>query len=190
MLFLWLPARLYHFRFILILIQFLLTYKRPTEGVYFYFYFHFYCMHLCMSMCVWMYVCMCVSECSIFFLFSDFFTPWLAAKYIKSYLQSAEPNALAPCLHMYARVYVDGYMGVCSAHSHTHTHTHTNRYLQCCGSNIPTLPTTMTMMMQVIHAENEQQFWFTRQTTPATAKPTTTTSTTSTTTITTSYKQQ
>jgi len=25
----------------------------------------------------------------------------------------------------------------------------------------------MTMMMQVIHAENEQQFWFTRQTTPA-----------------------
>lgn len=165
-------------RFILILIQFLHTHKRPTKRIYFYLYFF------------------------IFFLFIFLiFSPWLVAKYIKSYLRSAEPNASA------------------RVQSHTHTHTYTERKWGYGGTHIEARPLantqifavlwfiyvcmyvrmyvcmyvrmhehivrrwqrklammtmamamammTMMMMMQVIHAENEQQFWFTRQTTPA-----------------------
>jgi len=136
-----------------------------------------------------------------FLFFFLIFSPWLVAKYIKSYLRSAEPNASA------------------RVQSHTHTHTYTERKWGYGGTHIEARPLantqifavlwfiyvcmyvrmyvcmyvrmhehivrrwqrklammtmamamammTMMMMMQVIHAENEQQFWFTRQTTPA-----------------------
>lgn len=62
-------------------------------------------------------VCVCV------FLFFRFFPPWLVAKYIKSYLQSAEPNAL-PRVQSHTHVQ----RGVAPHTPPTHT--------QCCGVHI------------------------------------------------------
>lgn len=96
-------------RFILILIQFLHTHKRPTKRIYFYLYFF------------------------IFFLFIFLiFSPWLVAKYIKSYLRSAEPNASA------------------RVQSHTHTHTYTERKWGYGGTHIEARPLANTQIFAVL----------------------------------------
>jgi len=74
----------------------------------------------------------------VFFIFLIF--SWLVAKYIKSYLQSAEPNALAR-VQSHTWGYTEGKGRGWLQHTPTPTHGTrplTHRYLQCCGSYMHT----------------------------------------------------